>query len=257
MSTNDLYWKNLIATQLASWSALTFWYPSWRLSTTMETMACQQHRPTIYNAWKNVSLLSYKAYSGIGLTAGLQFVYPACEAIKNSSKKHLHASDLQGEIIAGGTTAVVASVWKTKVLATDNTKSGWHLPLKCYFRGIQFWAVRNSVLVPCIFNGEKYIRENVSKTIQNEYPILINVSCVGVPAFIAAAVSHPTDLMTSLLNGDPMKQKFSNSSSAAKSLYLTRGWSGMTVGFFPRFVALSTEVALFPRLRALYDDLLQ
>ena len=251
--SNDFYWKGLVITQLASWSALPFWYPSWRISAAMEANACEKKFPTVKSAWKSISTLRYKAYSGLGVTAGLQFVYPGCEAIKNASQKYMKTTDLQGEALAGGFTALAASVWKTKVLSTSSDKSGWHLPAKSYFRALHFWAIRNAVLVPCIFNGEKYIREIVSKTTQEEYPLLMDFSSIVVPAFLAAAVSHPTDLMTTLLNGDPMKQKFPNSLCAAKSLYTTRGFKGMTIGFVPRFVALSLEVALFPRFRKFYD----
>lgn len=60
---------------------------------------------------------------------------------------------------------------------------------------------------------------------------------VIVPAAAATAASHPADLLTGLLNGDPNKLKFASAQDAAKQLISTRGWKGFAIASPLRFAA--------------------
>ena len=122
------------------------------------------------------------------------------------------------------------------------------------FEELLAWAsFLGSTECKCIWSGTTYVREHLSKDFQKEYPTITTLTEIVIPSLVAAAVSHPADLMTGLLNGDPQKQKYPTYRATARSLYQSRGLQGITVGFFPRFVALSIEVGAFSRLRSFYE----
>jgi hypothetical protein len=66
-----------------------------------------------------------------------------------------------------------------------------------------------------------------------------------VPGAIATAASHPADLMTGLLNGDPRREKFKTSSAAFNDLMKSRGLRGLSTAYPARLVAFTIECNFF------------
>jgi hypothetical protein len=182
---------------------------------------------------------------GLPWTLGLQWIAYPLIAVESQLWQHRGGfSPMVADSMAGISIAPLCAMWKTRVLQSSDARKTH------YFRALPFWAVRNSIVAPAIFGGRKYTDELLAWANVPEHSIPAQIARAMMPAAIATAVSHPCDLLTGLLNGDPHRHAFRTSMSAVRSLVATRGFWGFAVAFPARFAAFAVECNLFPWLLA-------
>jgi len=255
--------QKAVAVQAGAWTACAFWYPFWRLSATQEAHACDRVRPSIRHA---LGLLTTKhgpsvpraVYSGFGMTMALQpFLYPVVSTVGDEAVRRGH-SRLGAEVAVGALwSPLVCAPWKTWVLSKSRSNltpmdarapPAKALSMRQWYRGLHAWSARNAVLAPCIWNGQLHTRRLFTPEFQRRHPRVVDAACLLLPSLLATVVSHPADLLTGLLNGDPQRQRFAGTRDALQQLVRTHGLRGLLVASPCRFVALSIEVALFPKM---------
>jgi hypothetical protein len=245
--------KHLANVQIASLTALPFWFPFWKLSTVEVISLYDDPRP------KRSQLLNKDLYSGIKLTSFLP-LYPVAAAIKLMIQKETRCSDVIGAAFGGMAISPFCAYHKTKILCPQvmwtysflnislSTKAN-HIEkyLKWpQLRGVSLYCVRNSIIVPCIFYGNQETKKMIfPKKYQMENPIQTQLISTVVPAFIATCISHPIDMLTTLLNSDPYKLKYFDTAKVYKEFIYRHGWKGFTIGLLPRFLSLTIECAIF------------
>ncbi len=236
--------KHLLLVQASSLSSLPFWYPFWKTATVgLEQYATRQTRPRIHWHLQTPRFI----YSGLKLTAIMQPIYPITATMSYGFKKQLKCSELQAQIVSGILTAPICSFWKTKILCPTTKLSLSSL------RGQELWAARNAILVPCILNGQYHTFQLLGENFRLNHPMVANLMYMLIPGSIATIMSHPMDLLTSLLNSDPLHQKYKNSKHACQMIWQQRGISGITIGLLPRFLALTIECNLFAAFYRFYQ----
>lgn len=115
-----------------------------------------------------------------------------------------------------------------------------------WMRGLGFWSIRNAAVATCIVNGQKHVNSFLSDEFKNRHSILTGALQTFVPGLAAAVCSHPADLMTGLLNGDPKRYQFRNGWVAFQQLVKTHGARGLLVASPARFMVFTIDCNLFP-----------
>jgi hypothetical protein len=237
-----------LACQIASLSSLPFWFPFWKTAALQEKTVISSHFNVSFR-----NLLKHqprKLYEGMGLTVPMQCMYPTCSLLSYELRKHGLFTILQSEIVVGAAVSPLCACWKTIVLSDMTiTQTVRRHTVSELFRAVPAWMLRNSIVWPCLSNGSQHVRSFVPKHNQEQHPYGTRFLEIFLPALVATVVSHPADLITGMLNGDPSKRYFKSCLDAYQKLIAARGYRGVFVAYPHRFMAMTIETTMFPYIR--------
>jgi hypothetical protein len=227
----------ILAPALSANVSSVLWYPFFLRSASQEQAA-----PLLPTSWKSL-------YHRFPATLGLQWIaYPL--AFNESHYLRHHVSPLSSEMIAGATLSPFASLWKTSVLSDKSMMNLLQDSFqgKCNpIRAQGWWIARSSIVCPSVLSGKKWTIQGLDQFGIEDQTCRM-VAPMIIPGILATLISHPADLITGMLCGDPYRVKWKSGYSAIRGIVSLRGYRGLLIASPMRCIAFTIECNLFPYL---------